>query len=149
MQLKNKRRWRFDAYQKGQRAVNTLSTIILDGVVNKADVVVAWGNGSFGPTSQGHASAPNKGLAKALSQTLPIVFVSEYNTSKKACCCQGSTSPCRGPEHYTKRATVLACDTCHTLLGRDASAATNIAAVFRHQARYKTQSLPAYLRPAV
>ena len=79
MKLKCKRRWGF-AYRQEQRA-HKLAAAVLDGV--ETNVIVAWGNGSFGPTSKGHASAPNKALRRSLSRFFPIVLVDEHNTSKK------------------------------------------------------------------
>ena len=81
MKLKCKRRWGFDSYRQEQRAVHKLAAAVLDGV--ETNVIVAWGNGSFGPTSKGHASAPNKALRRSLSRFFPIVLVDEHNTSKK------------------------------------------------------------------
>jgi hypothetical protein len=34
------------------------------------DTLLVWGNGGFGPTSRGHASAPNRKLQMALSRYL-------------------------------------------------------------------------------
>ena len=39
MRLKNNRRWKFESYQKGQRAVNKLAAAILEGVEDKNDIV--------------------------------------------------------------------------------------------------------------
>ena len=85
MKSRNNRRWKFEAYQKEQRAVHKLVADVLDGVDIKESVVVAWGNGSFGPTSRGHDSTPNKKLRRSLSHYVPIVLVDAYNTSKKSC----------------------------------------------------------------
>ena len=59
MEKKNRRRWAFDSYKHEQRAIHKLVHTLLDGLKDKTNVVVAWGDGSFGPTSRGHASAPN------------------------------------------------------------------------------------------
>ena len=58
MELKTTRRWRFDAYQHDQRAAKKLSTALRGDIPSSANIVVAWGDGSFGPTSRGHAPAP-------------------------------------------------------------------------------------------
>ena len=48
-----------------------------------------WGDGSFGPTSRGHASAPNKGLREQLAaHGLEIHLCNEYRTTKHTACCQ-------------------------------------------------------------
>jgi len=39
LRAKNNRRWKFESYQKGQRAVNKLAADILEGVEDKNDVV--------------------------------------------------------------------------------------------------------------
>jgi hypothetical protein len=57
---------------------------VLDGVDNKEHIVVSWCNGSFGPTSRVHDSAPSKKLRKSLSHYVYIVLVDEYNTSNKS-----------------------------------------------------------------
>ena len=87
MQFKNRRRWKFESYQKGQRAVHKLAADVLNGIENKKDVIVAWGDGSFKPTSSGHASAPNKKLMLSLASFMTIVLVDEHGTTKNSCCC--------------------------------------------------------------
>ena len=37
MQFKNRRRWKFESYQKGQRAVHKLAADVLNGSENKKD----------------------------------------------------------------------------------------------------------------
>ena len=59
MAVKNHRRRKFPAYQEGQQAVTKLASVILEGVENPSNVVVAWGNGSFGPTSRDFNAAMN------------------------------------------------------------------------------------------
>ena len=59
MTVKNHRRRKFQAYQAGQQAVTKLAAVILEGVENPSNVVVAWGNGSFGPTSRDFNAAMN------------------------------------------------------------------------------------------
>ena len=146
MTVKNHRRRKFQAYQEGQQAVTKLAAVILEGVENPSNVVVAWGNGSFGPTSRGHASAPNKSLRKSLGRFFPIVLVNEYNTSKKMCCCRGPGKELRTVNYQKKRATVLQCPACHCVLSRDFNAAMNILAVFKYQVQHQTSELPEYLR---
>ena len=65
MQLKNRRRWKFESYQKEQRAVHKLAAGVLNGIENKKDTIVAWGDGSFKP-SNGHASAPKNSCSHLL-----------------------------------------------------------------------------------
>ena len=62
MRLKNNRRWKFESYQKGQRAVHKLAADILEGVDDKHDIIVAWGDGSFGPTSKGHCVSSKQSI---------------------------------------------------------------------------------------
>jgi len=59
------RRWAFDLYfppTSEQLAARTLSKDLVSGCGE--DVLIVWGNGGFGPTSHGHASAPNKRLRR-------------------------------------------------------------------------------------
>ena len=142
MKLKCKRRWGFDSYRQEQRAVHKLAAAVLGG---ESNVVVAWGNGSFGPTSNGHASAPNKALRRSLSRFFPIVLVDEYNTSKKTHCCEQHARQLRTP-NYKERTTVVQCPKCKTLLSRDTNAAKNILKVFRTQEKNQNAELPEYLR---
>ena len=94
--------------------------------------IIVWGAGSFGPTSRGHASAPNKRLQTLLARRFPIVLCSEYGTSKHSCCCHEHTAGLRTPG-YMRRSTVLQCGKYRTLLSRDASAAAPIGDIFQFQ----------------
>ena len=59
-------RWGFHCYRKEQLATYQLSQDLLLG--RNGPSVIVWGNGGFGPTSSGHASAPNKRLQRLLSK---------------------------------------------------------------------------------
>jgi hypothetical protein len=81
------RKLRFATFQKKQRAFHTIAEELCDGRVDSC--VILWGNGSFGPTSRGHASAPNKLLRRKLADhDVEIHLVDERNTSKYTGCCQ-------------------------------------------------------------
>jgi hypothetical protein len=56
MKARCPRRWKFESYSKEQRAVEKLSTDLLGGL-SPSNTLIVWGNGGFGPTSHGHASA--------------------------------------------------------------------------------------------
>jgi hypothetical protein len=153
MGIKRTSRWKFETYQKEQRAVEKLSKAILGGMSPK-NTLVAWGNGGFGPTSKGHDSAPNKKLRKLLSQFMPIVMNTEYKTSKLSCCCHVEVTKLV-TESYNKRATVLRCDAqecgklavCGKLLGRDENAAHNILYIFQEQYKDDAAAVPIKFRP--
>jgi transposase len=145
MNNKTIRRRRFKVYQKEQRAVKQLSTDLLGGRPSSS-VLIAWGNGSFGPTSRGHNSAPNKGLRKQLSKYLSIVLVNEYRTSKRISCCRTDNYTELRAHGYRNRTTVFKCNCCKTLMGRDVTAASNILNVLLHQSEMKDSSLPVYIR---
>jgi hypothetical protein len=83
MQARCPRRWKFESYSQEQRAVEKLSTDLLGGLCN---TLIVWGNGGFGPTSHGHASAPNKKLQNKLAKRCPLVVGSEYRSTKTSCC---------------------------------------------------------------
>ena len=108
--------------------------------------LVVWGNGGFGPTSRGHASAhasaPNKCLRQKLSQYLPIVTETEYRTTQLSCCHHMKTVRCN--KAGRKRDTVKRCVMCNTLLGRDTNATHNIADIFHH--RNTTGEVPEWLK---
>ena len=110
MESKICRRWKFEAYQKEQRAVKKLSTDLLDGM-SPRDTLVVWGNGGFGPTSRGHASAPNRKLQLALSRYLPVVVASEFRSSQTSTCHHCCVRPVRRKDQK-QRATVLKCVNC-------------------------------------
>jgi hypothetical protein len=128
MEAKCTRRWKFESYQKEQRAVEKLCTALLGGL-SPTNTLVVWGNGGFGPTSKGHASAPNQKLQKAIAQRLPLVVGSEYRSSKTSACCHCAVKEIKG-KLQQQRATLVQCLGCRTLLGRDVNAANVIADIF-------------------
>ena len=124
------RRWKFQAYQKEQRAVTKLVTSLLGGL-NPTDTIVVWGNGGFGPTSQGHAPAPNKKLQSHLAKYVPVVVGSEHRSSITSACHHGTVVPisnkrCSGGRRHT----VVKCSACCTMLSRDANVVYVIADIF-------------------
>jgi hypothetical protein len=80
---------RFRVFQKQQRMYHTIAQELC-GDEKPSDCIVLWGNGSFGPTLKGHASAPNKKLRQKLG--LDERLVDEYNTSKSTACCFSKSS---------------------------------------------------------
>ena len=66
---------RFATYQAQQRAFHKVA-LDLAGSKPLSQCFLIWGDGSFGPTSKGHDSAPNKKLYHALSQYMPVVISS-------------------------------------------------------------------------
>jgi hypothetical protein len=137
-------RWKFETYQKEQRAVQKLSTDLLGGL-SPTNTLVVWGNSGFGATSKGHDSAPNKKLRHLLSRFVPIVLNSEYNTSKMSCC-HHSTTAKLSTNGYKGRGTVLQCHNCSQLLGRDENAAHNIMHIFQYQCEHSGEA-PCPFRP--
>jgi hypothetical protein len=132
-------RWKFECYQKEQLAAHQLSKDLLFGCTGPS--IVVWGNGGFGPTSRGHASAPNKRLRRLLSKYIPVVLSSEYGSSQRSACCHSKLVDRPSP----KRVTVKQCTTCKTLLSRDVSAACIILDIFEFQRRNQTRELPAFI----
>jgi hypothetical protein len=132
-------RWKFECYQKEQLATHQLSKDLLSGCTGPS--IVVWGNGGFGPTSHGHASAPNKRLRRLLSKYVPVILSSEYRSSQRSACCRSHLT--NRPSH--KRVTVKQCTTCKTRLSRDVSAACIILDIFEFQRRNQTQDLPEFI----
>ena len=137
--LKNPRRRKFDCYRREQLAVQKLSKDLLEGCSGNS--VVVWGNGGFGPTSRGHASAPNKRLRRLLSKYVPVVLSSEYRSSQRSACCHSKMSN----RPSKKRVTVKQCLSCKTLLSRDVSAACVILDIFKFQRSGQTSELPEWI----
>lgn len=76
---------RFRVLQSKSRAHDHIARVL---VKSDQETVVLWGNGSIGPTSKGHASAPNIGLRRELTQRgVKIVLVDEYLSTKRTGCC--------------------------------------------------------------
>jgi hypothetical protein len=132
-------RWKFECYQKEQLAAHQLSKDLLSGCTGPS--VVVWGNGGFGPTSHGHASAPNKRLRRLLSKYVPVILSSEYRSSQRSACCHSHLTDRPSP----KRVTVKQCTACKTLLSRDVSAACIILDIFEFQRLHQTKELPAFI----
>ena len=87
-----------------------------------------WGDGGFGPTSHGHASA-----RRLLSKYIPVILSSEYLSSQRSACCLSRVNNCRKIKPGMKRVTVKQCTSCQTLLSRDVSAACVILDIFEFQ----------------
>ena len=145
MVLKVVRRRKFDIYRKEQQAVHQLALDLSRGLNDNVPRLVVWGNGGFGPTSKGHASAPNKNLQNALSQFLPVITNLEYNTSQRSACCHSKMTPIRSAKQRT-RTTLSRCLQCDTLMSRDRSAAHLIADIFIEQRATQTDALPTWAR---
>jgi hypothetical protein len=108
--------------------------------MDPARTLVVWGDGGFGPTSRGHAAAPNKKMqALLVHHGCALVTSSEYRSSKRSSCCHAALTGLRTQAHKVRgtRVTVHQCCACHHLVGRDASAAHVIADIFAYQ-----QALP-------
>ena len=106
------------------------SCLFLDQL-NPTDTIVVWGNGGFGPTSQGHAPAPNKKLQSHLAKYVPVVVGSEHRSSITSACHHGTVVPisnkrCSGGRRHT----VVKCSACCTMLSRDANVVYVIADIF-------------------
>ena len=107
-----------EQYSQEQRAVEKLSTQLLGNV--SGPVLLAWGNGKFGPSGKGHASAPNAKLRHMISRRVPIVLVNENFTSQRASCCTEDPiclKHCRS-QGYRRRTTVMKCPSCGILFFR-------------------------------
>jgi hypothetical protein len=75
MSSKSIRRLKFITYQKEQRAYKKLASNLVSGLDDSSPRLIVWGGGGFGPTSRGHASAPNKRMQQKLSHYIPILSV--------------------------------------------------------------------------
>jgi hypothetical protein len=122
-----------------QLAAHQLNKDLLSGCTVPS--LVVWGNGGFGPTSRGHASAPNKRLRRLLSKYVPVILSSEYRSSQRSACCHALLKNRPSP----KRVTVKQCVSCNTLLSRDVSAACVILDIFEFQRLHRTKGLPAFI----
>ena len=108
--------------------------------------VPAWGDGSFKPTSSGHASAPNKKPMLSLARFMSIVQVDEHGTTKNSCCCMekalerknawasrslrvidAERQALRAREAPSCSLRVIQCPGCKTMFSRDFNAAVNNA----------------------
>jgi hypothetical protein len=133
-------RWKLECYRKEQLAAHQLSKdLLLEGCTGPS--IVVWGNGGFGPTSHGHAPAPNKKLRRLLSKYIPVIVSSEYRSSQRSPCCHSHLLDRPSP----KRVTVKQCTTCKTLLSRDVSAACIILDIFEFQRQNQTKDLPSFI----
>ena len=135
-----------EQYSQEQRAVEKLGTQLLGNVYGP--VLLAWGNGKFGPSGKGHASAPNAKLRHMISRRVPIVLVNENFTSQRASCCTEDPiclKHCRS-KGYRRRTTVMKCPSCVILIGRYVNAAINIAKNLKHQAESVSATVAPHLR---
>jgi hypothetical protein len=140
VKAKAPRRWGFECYRKEQLAAHQLSKDLFSGCTGPS--ILVWGDGGFGPTSHGHASAPNKRLRRLLSKYIPVIVSSEYLSSQRSACCLSRMRDCRKIQPGMKRVTVKQCTSCQTLLSRDVSAACVILDIFEFQRQGRTLSLP-------
>ena len=119
------RRWAFDHYHSEQLAARTLSKDLVSGCGE--NVLIVWGNGGFGPTSRGHAAAPNKRLCRLLSKCVPIGayrclsvptgLSSEYRSSQRSACCHTLMTDRPSRKRVTVKDRVASgsvCSVCHT-----------------------------------
>ena len=136
------RRWKFQAYQKEQRAVTKLVMFVFGSIEScRHDRCV--GQRGFGPTSQGHASAPNKKMQSLLAKHVPLVVGSEHRSSITSACHHGTVVPISNKRCPGRRHTVVKCPACCTTLSRDTNAAHVIADIFT--AMKESSSLPVWI----
>ena len=110
-------RWKFECFQKEQLATHQLSKDLLFGCTGPS--IVVWGNGGFGPTSRGHAAAPNKRLRRLLSKYMPVILSSEYCSSQRSACCHAALTDRPSPKRVARaraQAPVKQCTTCKCVL---------------------------------
>lgn len=143
LESRSPRRWKFKSFQKEQRAVKKLSVDLLNGLTPNNTLVV-WGNGGFGPTSKGHASAPNKKLQTQLARYVPLVVGSEYRSSKTSSCHFSKVNCLKLPNQRT-RVMTLQCQQCRRCLSRDFNAAHIIGEIFKDQQERRSAALPCWI----
>ena len=128
MVLKSERRTKMHTYSMEQQAMKTLACELTAGLDGSS--IVVWGNGGFGPTSFGHASAPNLKLRKSLATFIPVVVSSEFRSSQRSACCHSSLDNLRYPGQ-TRRTMTKRCTRCAGLMSRDRCAAHVILDIFQ------------------
>ena len=166
---------RFRMTQRAYRKVATQIRMSVRDVVGtekklRGQIVLVWGAGSFGATSRGHDSAPNKSLRKGLSRFFPIIMCSEYRTSQVCAACQGEVVHGKGPKSKLQLKRVeerlkkggrrmpwdgptkvirglFHCNNCHICWSRDGCACLNILNIFWHQVRTGSLSRPKAYQP--
>jgi hypothetical protein len=143
VKAKAPRRWKFECHRKEQLAIHQLSKDLFSGFTGPS--ILVWGDGGFGPTSRGHASAPNKRLRRLLSKYIPVIVSSEHLSSQRSACCHHKMKDCRRKLPGMKRVTVKQCNRCKTLLARDVSAACVILDIFEFQRQGRVSERPALL----
>jgi hypothetical protein len=115
------RKIKFQVFQATQRAYCTIANDLCQKDIKNS--VVLWGDGSFGPTLQGHASAPNKKLREELRHRgVQIHLANEYLTSRRTACCHQPSKYATDPKTGSKLHGLLYCkhvssqQQCHHLV---------------------------------
>ena len=75
----------FQSYKRKQRTQEILTRRILGSDMGKhpnIKTIVAFGNGKFPTSAQGHAATPLQSVSKHLSHYVPVIMTDECNTSK-------------------------------------------------------------------
>ena len=138
MRMTAPRRNRLNAHGNKLQAAKKVALELL--ALCKETVILVLGDGTFSPSTKGHASAPNKRLPRLLSKYIPIVTSSEYKTSQMSPCCGVRLRELPSPGR--KRVVSKVCPLCQKQWNRDVAAALYIGHIFVHQCQTCDHSLP-------
>jgi hypothetical protein len=98
----------------------------------REDVVIAWGDGSFGHASPGHGAGPNKALKRNLARYCAVLDTNEFRSSKLCSDCYAPLAS-KGAARLELNWSVRRCenaDCCTRWWHRDVNAARNIGRAF-------------------
>ena len=129
------RHLRFRRFQSTQSSGRTLVRSLRSALEIEASekLVLVWGNGGFGPTSRGHASAPNKALVRRLLPHVhAVIYSTEHMSSRRCSRCQ-KTSLKEGKSGCAEKLRLRGlrhCVNCRSIWNRDTNAALNIRRMF-------------------
>ena len=154
------KRLAFTTYTKGQRALSDLTFLLSGG---DPSTVVAFGAGTFSPTSKGHAPGPVKKLRRELSSICRVRATNEDYTSQ-ACSRCGHKSKLVGPRRKEEAKEggagsggergvrseihgVRVCSNCRMTWNRDVNAALNMRAVHAHMNAHDGERPARFRRP--
>ena len=121
-----KLRWR--VYIHKYQTLDAFCKKLLDGIQDKSQVAVCFGDASFRHNSKGHPTSPRRlWVKKRLERIHGIACIDiwEFNTSQvcSKCLAPWKLEACTTAEndHYVRR-----CNSCSTLWNRDVNAAPNM-----------------------